>query len=110
MASLPCVFSNNDAIPRCWAHRCPGGTRCLQGVPFFVRAPHITRPTVSGVRSEGRLVTVSRADTDGVEALIDWLFGDWLFSDWPFRPGWSVLFNAKTTRVAQISSPATVLK
>jgi len=61
------LFSSIDGIPRCWGHRCPRGTRCLQGDPFFVLAPHMTRSTVSDLGSGLRAVKVSRADTVGVE-------------------------------------------
>jgi hypothetical protein len=98
--------SSNEDIPRCWAHRCPGGTRCLQGPPFFVRAPHMTRSTASGFGSGFCAVTVSRADTAGIEAPA---FGS-ASGACPFGPGASVLFNAKTARVPQSSSPATDLK
>jgi len=71
----------------------------------------MTRSTASGFGSGFRAVTVSRADTAEVEApAFDWMFGDWPFWDWPFGLGCSVLFNAKTARVAQSSSPATDLK
>jgi hypothetical protein len=102
-------FSSRDAIPRCWAQRSPGGTRCLQGLPFFVRAPHMTRGdarfcvSTSGFGSEFRFVTVSSADTAEAEApALDPAF-NWIF-------GRGVLFNAKTARVAQSSNPATDLK
>lgn len=98
--------SGIDAIPRCWAHRCPGGTGCLQGVPFFVLAPHMTRSTASAFGSGFRVITASSADTAGVEAPAP----DRPSGDCPLGPGLSVLFNAKTARVAQNSSPATDLK
>jgi hypothetical protein len=66
----------------------------------------MTRSTASGFGSGFRAVTVSRADTAGVEApAFGCAFGACLFG-----PGASVLFNAKTARVPQSSSPATDLK
>ncbi|HEX5081907.1 MAG TPA: hypothetical protein VFY40_07675 [Blastocatellia bacterium] len=92
-----------DAIPRCWEQRSPGGTRRLQGLPFFVLAPHITRGeaifcvSTSDFGSGVRFVTVSRADAAEAPAC-----------DCEFVRG--ALFNAKTARVAQSNSPATDLK
>jgi hypothetical protein len=66
----------------------------------------MTRSTTSVFGSGFPVVTVSRADTVEVETpSLDWLFGDWRFG-----LGRSVLFKAKTARVAQSSNPATDLK